>query len=159
MKSTTQSMNTLVACDQVESCVIPVPKELVWDQFLEFNLGKLFPSHVSSVKFTVGGPSQINSIFEITYLDKSIWTFRITELVDGKRSVIAYELVSANQPLQFSSMYQRIRISSVTEDKTTFLEWETEYSNDVNSHIILDGKFKKLEYFKDLKKFFAQQEI
>jgi len=153
--SKSETMNNIVACSHTESCVIPTIRDRVWDAFIEFDLAKLFPSHVKSVKFTSGNAQQINSFFEVTYKDGSIWTYRITELSDAKKGVIAYELVSSSNPIDFTSMYQRIQIFPVTEDKTTFLVWETEYSNDVNSHIVLDGKYKKLDYFKDLKKLFS----
>ncbi len=149
-----ETMNTVVACNQTESCVIPASKERVWEKFLEFDLGKLFPSIISSVKFVTGNSCQINSIFEVTYKDGSVWTYRLSEVADCKKAMIGYELVSTSNPIEFTSLYQRIHIHPVTEDKTTYFVWETEYSNDVNSHIIQDSKYKKLEYFKDLKKHF-----
>jgi hypothetical protein len=155
MLGRSESMNFIVACNQIESCVIPAPKDKVWEKFLEFDLAKLFPSLISSIKFTQGGPCQINSFFEATYNDGSVWTYRISEVSDCKKSVVAYELVSSSVPLESTSMYQKIHLHTVTEDKTTFLVWETEYSNDVNSHVIQDGKFKKLDCFKDLKKLFS----
>jgi len=148
-------MNYVVACSQTESCVIPASKEKVWTKFMECDFANLFPSHVKSVKFTSGNALQINSFFEVTYIDGSVWTYRMTELSDCKKCIIAYELVSTSNPIDFTSLYQRIHIYPVTEDKTTYLVWETEYSNDVNSHIIQDGKYKKLDYFKDLKKLFS----
>lgn len=150
-----ETMNFVVACSQTESCVIHTTKEKVWEKFVEFNWSKLFPSHVTSVKFTSGNPCQINSIFEVTYKDGSVWTYRLSELADTKKAIIAYELVGTSNPIDFTSLYQKIHIHPVTEDKTTYLIWETEYSNDVNSHIIQDGKYKKLDYFKDLKKQFS----
>ena len=155
MQTKQETMNYIVACSQTESCVIPATKEKVWEKFIEFDLAKLFPSHITSVKFTSGNACQINSIFEVTYKDGSVWTYRLSELSDSKKAIIAYELVATNNPIDFTSLYQKIHIHPVTEDKTTYLVWETEYSNDVNSHIIQDGKYKKLEYFKDLKKQFC----
>jgi len=150
-----ESMNFVVACNQTESCVIPASKDKVWEKFLEFDLATLFPSHISSVKFTSGSPAQINSFFDVSYKDGSVWTYRLTQISDCKKAVVAFELVSTSSPIEITSMYQRIHIHSVTEDKTTYLVWETEYSNDVNSHIVQDTKFKKLDYFKDLRKLFS----
>jgi hypothetical protein len=153
--SKSETMNSIVACSHTESCIIPTIRDRVWDAFSEFDLAKLFPSHIKSVKFISGNPQQINSIFDVVYKDGSLWTYRITELSDAKKSIIAYELVSSSNSLDFSSMYQKIQIYPVTEENLTFLLWETEYSNDVNAHIIQDGKYKKLDYFKDLKKLFS----
>jgi len=152
-----ESMNFVVACNQTESCIVPASKERVWEKFVELDLAKLFPSHIVSVKFTSGSAGQINSFFEITYKDGSVWTYRLTEISDCKKAVIAFELVSTSNPIDFTSLYQKIHLHPVSEDKTTYLVWETEYSNDVNSHIVQDGKYKKLDYFKDLKKLFGSQ--
>ncbi len=149
------SMNFVVACNQTESCVIPAPRQLVFEKFLEFDWANLFPSQVSSVKFTSGNPNQIHSLFDVTYNDGSVWSYRITELCDNKNSVIAFELVTTSNPLEYTSLYQTIHFHSVTEDKTTYLVWESEYSNDVNSHIVQDAKYKKLDYFKDLRTVFS----
>jgi len=152
-----ESMNFVVACNQTESCVIPANKESVWQLFIEFDLPKLFPSHILLVKFTSGNPGQINSFFDVTYKDGSVWTYRLTEISDCKKAVIAFELVCTSNPIEFTSLYQKIHMYPVTEDKTTYLVWESEYSNDVNSHIVQDGKYKKLDYFKDLKNLFSGQ--
>lgn len=154
MLKKSDSMNLVSACSQTESCVIKAPKEKVWELFQEFNLAKLFPSHIKEMKFVKGGPREFDSYFDVTYNDDSVWTFRITEISDSKKGCIAYELVSTSVPIQVTSMWQRIMLYDITEDKTTYLVWETEYSNDVNSHIIQDGKYKKLDYFKDLRKLF-----
>ena len=148
-------MNLIVACNQTESCVIKAPKDKVWDLFSQFDLPKLFPSHIVSMKYVSGGPKQFDSFFDVTYKDESVWTYRITEISDTKKGCIAFELVSTSSPIEFTSMWQKIKLFDITEDKTTYLVWETEYSNDVNSHIIQDGKYKKLDYFKDLRNLFT----
>lgn len=156
MPKKNKSMNLVVACIQTESCVIKAMKEIVWEKFIQFDFSKLFPSSISDVKFTQGNPTQINSVFEVTYKDGSIWTFRICEISDYKKAIIAYELVSTSTPVEFSSLYQKIHIHTVTEDKSTYIVWESEFSSDVNSHILQDCKFKKLEYFKDMRKLLEQ---
>lgn len=150
-----ESMNFVTSCHQVESTVIPVSIGKAWESIKDISHDKTFPSHIKSVKFTSGSAKEINSIFEITYADNSVWTFRLLEVSERKRK-IAYELIGAEPAIDFSSMLTTISLHKVTEDDTTFLSWETDYSNDVNAHTVQDGKFKKLEYFKDLKKLFKQ---
>jgi len=154
MLKKSESMNLVSACNQTESCVIKAPKENVWELLKEFDLPKLFPSHIKSMKFVKGGPREFDSYFDVTYKDENVWTYRITEISTNHKSCIAFELVSTSTPIEVTSMWQRIQLMEVSEDKSTFLLWDTEYSNDVNSHIIQDGKFKKLDYFKDLRKLF-----
>ena len=154
MLKKSESMNLISACSQTESCVIKAPRDKIWEILQEFNLAKLFPSHVTSMKFIKGGPREFDSFFECTYKDDITYTYRITEVSDSKKSSIAFELVSTSIPIEVTSMWQKIKLFDVSEDKSTYLVWETEYSNDVNSHIIQDGKYKKLDYFKDLRKLF-----
>ncbi len=67
------------------------------------------------------------------------------------KRVISWELISTNPEVKFTSHMTTIKLLRVTEDNRTFLGWESDFSNDVNAHIVLDGKYKKLEYFKALR--------
>ena len=144
-------MNFVTSCHQVETCVLDINIDKVWDAFRSFEFDKMFPSHVKSVKFTSGGANEVGSVFDVEYADGSVWTNRIGEISDVKR-VISWELISATPEIGFTSMMTTIRLHKVTEDNRTFLSWESDYSNDVNAHIVQDGKYKKLEYFKELRK-------
>jgi hypothetical protein len=145
-----ESMN-ITSCHQVESCVVSHPIDKVWSGLKGFEFDKIFSSHVKCVKFTTGSASEIGSVFEVTYTEGAVWTFRIVELSEH-RHVLTYELISCEPQIPFSSMLTTIRLLKVTADNTTYVQWETDYSNDVDSHIVQDSKYKKLDYFKDLKK-------
>jgi hypothetical protein len=143
-------MNYVTSCHQVESAVLPCPVSTAWEALKGFNFDKVLSTHVKGVKFTSGSPSEVGSLFEVHYADGSCWHYRIVEISESRR-VLSYELISAEPEISFSSMLTVIRLYKVTEDNTTFVSWETDYSNDVNAHVVQDGKFKKLDYFKDLK--------
>jgi hypothetical protein len=144
------SMNLVTSCHQIESVVLPSPAGKVWEALKSFAWEKYLPTSVKSSKFTSGNEHEVGSIFELEYVDGSVWTYRITDISETRRG-LGFELISATPEISFSSMTSFIRIFKVTEDKTTFLQWETDFSNDVNSHTLQDQKYKKLEYFKDLK--------
>ena len=146
------SMNLVTSCHQTESAVIPAPVGKVWEVIKNF---KFHASIIKELKFVTGGPTELGSVFEVTYEDGSVWMNRITELSESHR-LISYELLSAEPNVTFSSRVITIRLYRVSEDNTTFIQLSTEFSNDVDSHIIQDTKFKKLECFKELKKFIAQ---
>jgi hypothetical protein len=145
-----ESINFVTSCYQVESCVLDVNIDKVWNSFRSFEFEKLFPSHIRSVIFTSGGPNEVGAVFDVEYVDGSVWTNKIGELSEVRR-VISWEIISAQPVINFTSMLTTIRFHKITEDNRTFLSWESDYSNDVNSHIVQDGNFKKLEYFKDLR--------
>jgi len=116
-------------------------------------LKKTLSSHVKRTKFLSGGPNEVGSQIECEYKDGSTWVFRIIEISENHRS-ISYELVSATPQVTFTSMQHHIRLHKVTFNNTTYVEWATDFSNDVDSHVIQDNKFKKEDYFKDLQKLF-----
>lgn len=153
MLSRSESMNYVTSCHQVESVVIKAPIGKVWETLRTFNFDKFLPSSFKSVKFNSGSPNEVGSIFEVEYKEGSVWTFRLVEISETKR-VLSWELISAEPQITFSSLLTTVRLYQVTEDNSTFISWESDYSNDVNSHVLQDGKFKKLEYFKDLKNVF-----
>lgn len=155
MISRSESMNHVTSCHQVESTVLSTPLESVWDKLKSFHFHKFLSTHIKSVKFTNGSQTEVGSVFDVEYVDGSVWTFRILEISDIRHS-ISYEVISANPNVGFTSMVTFIKLMKVTEDNSTFISWETDFSNDVNSHIVQDQKFKKLDYFKDFKKHFTK---
>ena len=48
-------------------------------------------------------------------------------------------------------------LRQVTDDNTTFVEWVTEFSNDADANVIGDQKYKKLEFFSEMKKNLSSQ--
>ena len=66
-----------LACNIFESCVIKAPIGSVWDTIKAFQADKIFPSQVSSCKFTSGSSNEIGSLYEVCYKDGSTCTFRI----------------------------------------------------------------------------------
>lgn len=146
-------MNIVTSCHQVESCVLGSPIGVIWDAIKSLDFAKFLPSSVSSVKFVTGDCNDRGSVFSIEYLDCSEWTYRIVEISDSRRT-ISYELIDAKPDITFSWLQVTIKLHQVTENNSTFLMWETDYSNDVNASIVQDGKFKKLDAFQDLRKIF-----
>lgn len=155
MLSRSDSMNFVTSCHQVESCVLAAPVGNVWEALRTFDFVKLFPTNVKSIKFTSGSNNEVGSIFQVEYKDGSLWTFRLVEISETKR-VISFELISAEPEITFSSLLNSFRLIKVSETSSTFFSWESDYSNDVNSHILQDAKFKKLDSFKDLHKLFSK---
>ncbi len=148
-------MNIVTSCHQVESCVLGSPIGVVWDAIKTLDFAKYLPSSVTSVKFVTGSCNELGSVFSLEYLDGSVWTYRIIEISERGRT-ISYELIDAKPDITFSSLQVTIKLYQVTEDNSTFLMWESDYSNDVNAAIVQDGKFKKLDAFQDLRKIFPQ---
>lgn len=134
---------------QSESCVIPVCIDKVWGVFKSFQLDKVLPNHLKSSEFVSGGPNQLESVVRLSYADGAVWDLRINE-ISGAKHTIGYEVISAEPAVTATSIVGRFKFTPVTDENTTFLQWTTEYSNDVDAGVILDQKFKKLEIFYEL---------
>jgi len=109
------------------------------------------PSKISGTTWVTGGPGQLDSTLKIDYVDGAHWTLRILEISDIRRT-IGYEVVSAEPAHSVSSILGLIHLKPVTEDNTTFVEWTTDFSNDADVGVITDQKYKKLEFFTEIKK-------
>ena len=97
----------------------------------------------------------VGSLVKVSYRDGTVWTVRILEISEVRHS-IAWEVVESTPNISVTSVTNALRLHRVTDDNTTFLEWETEFSNDVDVGVIQDNKYKKLETFAELKKTFSK---
>jgi hypothetical protein len=43
-------------------------------------------------------------------------------------------------------------LREITLDNTTYVEWITDFSNDADAGVIEDQRYKKLEFFSEMKK-------
>ena len=140
-----------VSTHQVETSVIPVKIDKAWEMFKELALEKVVPGKITATKFTSGGPGQIGSTLEIHYADDAKWELRINEISEVNHSV-GYEVLSTEPAHHVTSIQGQISLQAVTEDGTTFLRWATDFSNDADANVITDQRYKKLEFFAELKK-------
>jgi hypothetical protein len=144
-------VKSLTSTYQMESTHINLPVDTVWDNLKSFKYEKVFPTNVKSVKFTSGSPSEVGSIFQVEFKDGSFFEKRIVEISEVKRRIV-WEIISATPETSYSSMVTTITVCKVTEDNTSFVSWVTDFSNDINTNVVLSDKNLKLQNFKDLKK-------
>ena len=140
-----------VSTHQSESAVLPLPASRAWAQFKGLKLEDLVPGKVKATTWVTGGHGQLDSTLKIDYQDGASWTLRVLEISDIRRS-IGYEVIAAEPAHSVSSILGQIVIRPVTEDNTTFVEWITDFSNDADAAVITDQKYKKLEFFTELRK-------
>ena len=136
---------------QVESTTVSLPVDKVWEYLKSFQYEKVFPTNVKSVRFTSGGPMEVGSVFQVEFKDGSLFEKRILEISELKRRIV-WEIISATPETTYTSMVTTLKVYKVTEDNTSFLTWTTDFSNDVNTNVVLSDKNLKLQNFRDLKK-------
>ena len=152
MEQTSRQGSTVpVSTHQVESTVLPIELEKAWGSFKHLKLEKLVPQRVKSTTFTTGGPNQLDSIIKIEYVDGAKWELRVNEISDVKHT-LGYQVLSTEPAHQVTSIQGSIHLRAVTDDNTTFVTWSTDFSNDADATVIFDQKYKKLEFFADMKK-------
>ncbi len=140
-----------VATHQQESCIIPVPLSSAWETFKTMKLEKVMPNSFKETTWTTGGPGQLDSVLKIVYNDGAIWEVSITE-VSNLRHTVGYTVLSTEPAHSVTSIQGLIVLRPVTDDNTTMIEWGTDFSNDADAGVIEDQRFKKLDFFKDMKK-------
>ena len=122
---------------QSESTVVNVPIDKAWASFKHFHLEMLNPKKVSATEFTSGGPNQLDSVVRINYTDGAMWEVRINEISDVKHT-LGYQVLSTEPAHQVTSIQGQIKLSPVTDDNSTFVQWTTYFSNDADAGIIYD---------------------
>jgi len=76
---------------------------------------------------------------------------RIVELSE-LHHFISWELLAATPSIHVTSVVNTIKLQRITECNSTFISWETEFSNDADLQVIQDNKYKKLDYFSEIRK-------
>ena len=66
----------------------------------------------------------IESQIKMEYVDKAIWTVRITDISDIEYAIV-YELISAEPPTEITSITHTIRLTKVTDENHTLFLWST----------------------------------
>mmetsp|Transcript_34759 Transcript_34759/g.25914 ORF Transcript_34759/g.25914 Transcript_34759/m.25914 type:complete len:141 (+) Transcript_34759:44-466(+) len=132
-----QGSTVPVSLHQVESTVLPVPIGQAWDIFKTFELHKVIPAKIKSTHFETGGPGQIDSVIKVDYTDGAHWLIRINEISELRHSV-GYEVLSTEPSHQATSIQGVIHLHNVTSLKHTYVEWQTDFSNDADAQVIAD---------------------
>ena len=61
-------------------------------------------------------------------------------------------MITTDPPHQATSIQGYVQLKRVTDDDSTYVEWQTDFSNDADATVIADQRFKKLEFFAEMKK-------
>lgn len=123
----------------------------MWTKVRAIALADLAPEIFKSVEFDPSFSSgQVGALATLTYHDGAKWKILISEISD-KNFTIGYEVLETEPAINVTSIQGEIKLRPVTDADQTFLEWTTEYSNDVDLQVIEDQKFKKRDFFKAVK--------
>ncbi|CAE8612615.1 unnamed protein product [Polarella glacialis] len=139
----------------LESAVVPGDLDSVWDLLKPMTFK--FNTKVSQAKRENGEEEGSLGQFSIAYTDNTVQTLRVVEISErlpNKRS-IGMELVCSDPPVSYSSRMDQIVVSAVTHSDvpSVFIEFSSDFSTDATLEAIEDSKYKKRDFFNDLRSF------
>jgi nucleoside-diphosphate kinase len=132
-----------------ESAIIQSPIGDVWNVLRPLDLS--FLSAVASC--TVDGKQkadEVGSHREVTYQDKTRQKLKLVELSDASNT-LTYEVLESTPAVKYMSAVHTWRLRRITHDNTTLIEFTSDFSKDADQAVIQDSKYKKLDFFKDLR--------
>jgi len=130
-----------------ESAVIVASIADVWAVIRGLNFS--FLSTVEKVDVE-GHADAVGSLRTITYKDKTQQKVKLVELSDAAHK-LSWELIESNPPTLALSAIHTLALRRISHDNTTLLEFTSDYSKDATDEVIQDSKYKKLEFFGDLR--------
>ena len=145
-----QKSTVPTSTNNTESTVLAKPIADLWPMFKAVEFDKLAPGKVESSSWTDGSAGTVGGLVELTFKNGSKWTYQITEVSDKNHSV-SYRVVFAEPAMEASSLEGDIQLMRITDDDTTFIQWSTDFSNDADAEIMQDQKYKKQEFFAEIK--------
>eukprot|EP01126_Amoeba_proteus_P005841 TRINITY_DN119_c0_g1_i6.p1 TRINITY_DN119_c0_g1~~TRINITY_DN119_c0_g1_i6.p1 ORF type:complete len:168 (-),score=44.42 TRINITY_DN119_c0_g1_i6:152-601(-) len=141
------------------SAVIAAPIDTVWNELRDFTSpSRLFSSTIDQVKMDDGASlTQVGGNRTVVWKNGVQRKHKLLELSDARRT-ISWELLPGSDDEVVSAVTaQQVTVSlkRVTQDNTTFISWETDFSADVASNIIKDEQQDLAQNLKDIQAFFS----
>lgn len=130
-----------------ESCVTDKPVEETWAKVSDMSFS-WWPL-VQSCTVAEGNPKAVGSTHVINFSDGQMWTIQLREFSEIRRT-ISFDIIASEPSLSVTSALHTISLIRVTSDNSTFVQWTTDFSNDADTAIVEDSRFKKLEAFAGL---------
>jgi len=113
-------------------------------------LNLAFQSTVARSELEAGASaSKVGGVRRVTYKDATVQRVKLLELSDAEHSV-TYEVIESTPAVSYLSAVHTINLRRITSVGHTLIELTSDYSSDAGAPVILDSKFKKLEFIKEL---------
>jgi len=131
-----------------ESGVVQKSIDKVWEVVRPLDMSFL---HIVSKSEVEGGvsASKIGGVRRVTYKDGAQQRFRLTELSDAQHS-LTYELIASEPVVSYLSAVHTVTLTRISTLDQTLVELTSDFSKDAGMDVILDSKWKKLDFIKEL---------
>jgi len=132
-----------------ESAIIAKPIGDVWGAIRNGDFA--FSSAVGNVELEGKVDwDDVGGIRRVTYTDRTVQKYKLTELSDTSYS-LSFELLESTPAVTYMAAVHSWKLKRVSHDNSTLFESVTDYSKDAGAAVLTDSKYKKLDQFRDLR--------
>jgi len=133
-----------------ESGVVQQSIDRVWEVLRPLNLSFLTAVQTSEIEAGVTA-SKVGGVRRVVYKDGTVQRIKLLELSDAEYSV-TYEIIESTPEVKYLAAVHTISLRRITSVGHSFVELTSDYSRDAGADVILDSKFKKLDFIQQLAK-------
>jgi NAD(P)-dependent dehydrogenase (short-subunit alcohol dehydrogenase family) len=139
----------------VQSAVLKHPISKVWG--LLRPLSFIWNPSVSATAFQDNATdSAVGGVRSIHYTDGTAQKIQLTELSDAHYT-LGWELIESTPAVSYSGVTHTVQLRRVTDSDTTFIEWDTRFSADIDMNVLADARLKQVDNFNGLAKELAKK--
>jgi len=126
-----------MATRAVASAVFPQPIGKVWSAVRDFTFPSKLISTIESAEIEDGlPPTTVGAIRIVKWKTGETRKHRLLELSDQYHKV-SWELIESDPPSEVTGSIQTLTLHRVTETNHTLVQWEGDFSSDVQGGLVL----------------------
>ena len=130
---------------------IPLPADKVWHAVRDFGFPGHLISSVSAVELEGGASgTAVGAVRNVTWKSGETQSHRLLALDDQFRTA-RWELVAAEPAAEVSAIMSTLRVFRITEDDTTVLDWQAEFSADATGDFVVFTQKSQLESLREIR--------
>jgi len=136
-----------------ESRVIDAPSNIVWEALRSVDF-KFSPSFSKCEIEGNDSPFRVGSIRRVTLSSSpnAMQRYRLVQLSEVDSSA-SFEIVESEPPVPYSGAIHMFKLRKVTNNNTTFVEMESEFSRDAPSDVFEESRHNKIRTLDALQQF------
>jgi len=132
-----------------ESIVVQAPICEVWNRVKTLNFS--FVGNVKSITLEKGThESTVGGLRTIEYNDGITQQLRLRELSE-QHHFITWEVEVSVPKADYDAVTHTVRLWRISDRNQTVVEYTSDYSKNIDLQVIMDSKFKKIEFFRALR--------
>ena len=130
---------------------IALSAEKVWEAVRKFDFPGHLISSVASVEIEgAAAPTAVGAVRKVTWKTGETQSHRLLALDDQFRTA-RWELVEAEPAAEVSAVMSTLRVFRITEDETSVLDWQAEFSADATGDFVVFNQKAQLESLREIR--------